>query len=945
MPQEAVKVSPSALRTLLGLEPTKTIDPSQKPDSTAFMSRFTPAELKARLNQIFVPSDRTRSDTTPAGIIPYLTPIHKEVGEKRLNIEKMKALSPELEQSRILVSSSIMSPNDLQDGEFTFTFDNVPGIEDDPELAAALAQVYDDHFNKLLKWSLKSYDWIGDIQYKQGAVPILLLPQATVDEVRNRTMKDVIHDKKSDDPEYMFGPGMADFFGVPRDQAKGTDNDDFLYSEQVLTWREVLSQQRPSEVLEELVPSMESFGLSVPTKYRTESRASLDDAKYGDMYVAGMEDMIVNLRKKLEEGDVIRVSENPEIVKFGTIKSLKNKQAVYEKLSKKYLFDRRHYPVEEGIVLNANPKNYKHHGHPIVMELPVESVIPIYVPGAPSEHLGYFILLDNFGRPLTIEASGMGDTGGTRSCSPGDASAAYEAVFGSNCARSFSQKSEMTAAGSMIFESLLNKYIFARIKGIIGRDDVSLSRFNAIATVMFQRLMEHKKTVLLYVPTSMLHYLAFDYRKNGTGTSKPEEAMFLLSLRTTLLCASLVAMINDSIEKKKIEIGVDEKEANLEGVMDLVANIFIERNKLTGSIDPSEIMRDIYSNSLTIVPKNVPGLQDLSVEVTNGNNGQSTRADSELLDKLSELLLSHYDVPPAALNSMNEPEFARSLTTYNLFFAKKITRYQNIYCGLMAKLIQDYTFFSPPFQRAITKILDANGKKRMKDKLPPSAEKLKDKDTNNYERDLSVMADMVLSNVEVHLPRPRLVVDKTQFEEIRQFMGNLDEISNRLFDNEMIPSDDSEAANGMTVARATWRRQQIMNFLTNIGRFDMVDMPDFDEIDHEEIISNIQVMQNLNKHLTDHRNNIGNSMAEESGGFGDSYGSDDTGMGGDFGESGGDEMSMDDMGSMEEPDMSMETEESETSESSAGAQTTEGQQEEATSTASLYLDLNKKKRK
>ena len=175
------------------------------------------------------------------------------------------------------------------------------------------------------------------------------------------------------------------------------------------------------------------------------------------------------------------------------------------------------------------------------------------------------------------------------------------------------------------------------------------------------------------------------------------------------MMANVVGMVNDAIEHKKVEFGVDEKNANIEGIMDLIANIFIEKNKLNGSIDPSEIMRDMYSNALTIVPKNIPGLSELTVDVQSGG-GQSSRVDDQLLEQITNLLVSHLDVPPAALNQMSEPEFAKSLVTQNLFFAKKIRRYQNIWCSLMTEFIRVYSSFDTTFQKAILRKLSVKSK-------------------------------------------------------------------------------------------------------------------------------------------------------------------------------------------------------------------------------------------
>lgn len=939
---EAVKVSAEAFKSLLGMEATQHANPTEQPDDIAFVRRFSKAEAKTHLNNIYVSPSSGRSNFSANGIISYLKPIHKKIGEKMLDVEKMHALAPEIEQSRILVSSSILSPNDLQDGEFKFSFPNVPGVESDPELSAEIAEVFNQFFNGTLQLGLKSYDWIGDIQYKSGARPILILPCATQAELVSRTPEDVRKNLME------LTPGFASFDEFLKnnsslDKKSTTVSDDYLYSGVELTFKDVLSQSESRSTLDELTPSMESFGVQAPIP-KGKTRETIDSVLYGDEYVAGLESMIVTLKKKLEEGDVIRVSENPEIVRFATQKKRMDKNAILTKLSGKYNSDTKVPITEQMVTLNANPENIAHFGHPAFIELPPESVTPVHIPGAPKEHIGYFVLIDQHGQPLTIEASGMANNG-QRGCSPGSAAGAYEAMFGSTVHQNyFGGENSISSSGNMIFQHLLDKYLRERMKNITGRADLEISRMNAISSVMFYRLLEQKQTTLVYVPPPLLHYFAFDFRKDGTGKSKLEDVQFLLSLRTTLMMAQIVAMVNDAVEHKKIEFGVDDKVANLEMVMDLIANVFIAKNKLNGSIDPSEIMRDMYSNALTLVPKSIPGLTDMTVEVQNGG-GQSTKPDNELLEQITNLLVSHLDVPPAALNQMSEPEFARSLVTYNLFFAKKIARYQRIWCVLIQEFIRTFISFDPEFKKALWKVLETNGKKRSKEKLPKKVEKLRKDNPNKYTSDevSQKMLAAIMEGVTVSLPTPNIVVDKTQFEELRAFMSNLDELANNFFNQDLIPSDDTTAGVGLPILRARWKRAQMIRFIEKIGSFNMVEIPDMDDQDPEAMLDFIQTCQNFGSGVIKQRENIVGST--DSGGFGDSMGMDD-GMGGGMDDGMGD-MGGEEMG--EESDMSfdMPTEETSPMESEpTGAEEEETPTEKPAgdnSTASMYVDLNKKR--
>lgn len=878
---DAVKVTAGDFNSLLGLDTTKHADPTAQPDNTLFVSRFSRSELKTYLNKLYTKPQTQRTNVSASGLISYLKPIHKKIGDQKLQADKLRALAPEIEQSRILVSSSIMSPNDLQDGEFKFNFEDIPGIDSDPDLEKEISELYSEFFNGTLKLGIKSYDWIGEAQYGSGAKPILILPVATQIEFRHRTQAN-------------YNKAMFDADGALESfDSFVNKSDDYLYSGKPLTWKQVLDKESPASLLADMVPSMEEYGVKVPVAFNTSNESISREVKsmYGDKYIEGLESMIIKLKAKLNEGDIVRFTEDADVCRFHQKSEDDRKQSIMEKLAEKYGFDKE--PIREEVAyLSANPEGYHHTGHPTLIELPAEAVMPIIVPGAPSEHLGYFILLDEHGMPLTIEQSGMADN--STSCACGGPDAAYEAMFGTNCCHSsyFNKENQQSSVGSLIFSELLDKYIRARMQGIINKDDVSIDRFKALSTILFYRVLEAKHSTIVFVPPVLLHYFAFEYDKNdGTGVSKTSEIQFLLSLRTTLMMANVVAMVNDAVEHKKVEFGVDDKNANIEGIMDVMANIFIDKNKLNGSIDPSEILRDIYSNSVTIVPKTVPGLSDLTVDVQSGG-GQSAKVEDGLFEQLTNLLVSHLDVPPAALNQLAEPEFARSLVTYNLFFAKKIRRYQRIWCEHITSFIRDYTAFDPIFQRALNKKLEADGKKKIHSELPQKVKELAKDDPNKYSP-IDAMAKAILKNVKVELATPNIVVDKTQFEEIRNFLGNLDEMANQLFSQELVPSEDQLAQAAIPILRAKWKRDQMMKFLDKVGSFNMVDIPDFDEFDPTELTDFIQIMQNTGSALQRHRENIGTPSENGGGGFGGEggYGGSDA-----FGDVGGGDMG--DMGDM-----------------------------------------------
>lgn len=497
--------------------------------------------------------------------------------------------------------------------------------------------------------------------------------------------------------------------------------------------------------------------------------------------------------------------------------------------------------------------------------------------------------MDENGQPLTIEKSGAEEYNGD--CVPGTVNSAYNALFGNSnysSVKYFGSAQETTGAAKMIFESLVDSYIKSRMHGIFGRTDLELSRFNAINTTLFYRLMQRKHTTMVFAPTDLLHYFAFAYRPEGDGACKLDEISFLLALRTNFMVANVMAAARNAVEHRQVKFTPSDQETNIEGFMDAVTNIFNAKMQSNLSLDPAEIMGDMYTNSLTVVPTKIPGMIDsLEIDAERSAGGGSQPVDDKLLEDLTNLFVSGLDVPPASLNQLSEPEYAKSLVVNNLFFAKKIARYQRIWCSQMSEFIRYYTFYDPIFQKALIKTLKAHGKQHAKEVLNSKTKKMAKSNPNQYSN-MSEIVGAILRGVTVKLPTPNIVVDKAQFNEIRDFVSSVNEMADIYYPDDLV-GDDSAAQSGMRIMKAKWKREQFIRFKNEIGSFNMVDLDELEDLgDGSDVVKFIQTMQNANAHITKHNEAVSNFANGESGsdmGDGDSFGGGD--MGGDdsgFGE-------------------------------------------------------------
>jgi hypothetical protein len=67
-----------------------------------------------------------------------------------------------------------------------------------------------------------------------------------------------------------------------------------------------------------------------------------------------------------------------------------------------------------------------------------------------------------------------------------------------------------------LFSKVTEKQLIDKIKsGYFKHHDISLAEHKDLMQTMFQRLLSNKQTQLIFVPASLMTYIAFEYDENG----------------------------------------------------------------------------------------------------------------------------------------------------------------------------------------------------------------------------------------------------------------------------------------------------------------------------------------------------------------------------------------------------------------------------------------------
>lgn len=721
----------------------------------------------------------------------YIQPMARQIAAKRLDAKAIEALAPEVKTAKEIVIPSILSPSDMRDGQIAITSTSPLVTKDENKRVTELLEA---HFNGTMKLSTKLPNWIHEGLYGAGAMPILVLPVTEIDTIINDPTA-ILSKTKMYNGSEALGSGLVDGLG------------DVIARIESATILGIGDQKNSSSIgtdrisLEALQPAFEAAVETYLKEITTPKKDVVHSYDRGKLKTAEVTSKIQQFAVGVLEQ--LNIVDNSDVLKIDKAKKVTKSAEMTQRMVNVY---------KTATLITVNPETKKSVDDPIVIELPPECVIPIFTPGTPSDHIGYFILLDEFGNPLRVTDEGPAiDLNDNRQGTP----AALYKSFGfddNNALKGTRATNEQTILMSSAYQTIVEAHLKARLKNS-GLSNIYIGATSSIYRCMFARYLSQRKTKMLFVPRDLMSYLCFRYNEDGTGRSKIEDIKFILSLKITILICRVMTSMNSAINRKKININFTEQMGDPIQYMQMVEKEVIDKGMTNFTYDPVEITRTIAQRALTVVPKGIPGIENFEVS-TEPNQSNDIKPDDGLMDDLNNMMILGLDVPPSAYNQLNENEFSRSVATNNLFFSRRIAAYQVPVCEHVARHVQIYTQMSQPLKEAICKILSAGAP----NKNAPKEES----GTTDHKYTIEEKFIDIIKNIKATLPAPNLAPNKTEFEELNVIIGSITTALGALFDNDLGSKDDNPIAH----IRSLVASEIVRDYMTKIGVSRDVLIPD-----------------------------------------------------------------------------------------------------------------------
>ncbi len=608
-------------------------------------------------------------------------------------------LLPETELAMQILVSSILAPKDLVTTGINYSMET---NRFNSELAAQMLNVVTDHFEKIYKISDLLKPCLQDALFLTGSYPLLILAESTIDRAINNpgrvSMEALRDDFATDGTLRNFG-----FLGNPKEKAASNNKLNFG--------------------LESFDGGMSNYSAAVTTK-------------------------CVDVEPMLE------IVDNPNVLKMSGLQRRVAQDRAYHLLQKRGMTGMKSATLNisqeaysTGMQMGYGaPRGtqYQHQpvalldpsrdiprptvGHPLVMKLPSESVIPVHQPSNPEKHLGYFIALDAMGNPLNSAAKRDYYADMANSLNPNSS-------MGSQLLQQAKRGIEGQATDrqheidemARIYGQFLEKELTDRLRNGIYGNNVEVTAPTEVYRVMFARAMARQQTQVLYVPAEMMVYVAFDYNKYGIGQSLLQSSMILGGIRVLALFAETMGSIKNAINRTRLGITLDPEDPNPTHTVEFLMGEYAKTRQGSfplGATNPTDVISYLQNASVDVEVSGNTRWPDVKFEVTERQSNR-TRPDEGMSKDLRDRHLMAMGLSPDMIDAGHNAEFATSVLANNLLLAKRVLTYQGQLEEFLRDFIKKYILADGYLMDELRQIIRENHSKLTKEQA--QAQKLSDK--------------------------------------------------------------------------------------------------------------------------------------------------------------------------------------------------------------------------
>jgi hypothetical protein len=785
----------------------------------------------------------------PAFINGYADILNSRARKNRDN-EIALSLLPDTKAAINILSSSILSPSEMMESKIIVN--NNSTIESD--LKSSMNLVVSDYLENDYQLNLKTSKMLEDILAKTGSYVVAVLPESAVDHMINKvavgtesistgvnnfyTNYKINIEKNSQPSEFKCIKPKGILSNVKASQSNGLSLalNNLMIDKPKTSYSPFISYSAES-IISAHNKACETLGVAFEAK-----SLPAKDVINQDATVAIIDNTdALKMRSLINAGARKRQSELAEgdpDTNTGRYKGLGNiiQSAKIGEIDAA-VFGRKR--VSGFKVIASLPKqnhlSRQTYGEPLILKLPSESVLPVYVPGDKEHHLGAFVMVDIDGNP--VDMSDM-----NRCCSNLNRPLNQQSnnrlsnmlnTVDNNINSHTRQVSAVSNFTTVMYEEIIERELIDRVKNGIGINEVNIAKNTDFYRVMLARSLSNNFTQLLYMPAEYVTYMAFDYDANGLGASLMDSLSTVNMLRAMLLYNDVIASVKNSTQRTQVDVNIDAKDPDPMKTASMIMDNLVRAR----SLDLSRMSFD--QNDITNVLQragyewNFTGHPKLPETKTTINTTQTTipKSDQDLNDSLKKASNFGIGVPPEMVDNSFQSEFAITSILNNTMFGKLVIGYQTKFSAMLSDHVRKiatadgniynklkdiaYNFFD-----GIAKESDALQKmlELFKNNIPDYDFSYITKIEDFREIYVRFCVDCFIVGIKIDLPRPPSVTVKAQIEELSDHLELVDAVLDQIINTEFLTADtQGELSSSVDTIKAMIKSQICRDYISSKG--------------------------------------------------------------------------------------------------------------------------------
>lgn len=435
-------------------------------------------------------------------------------------------------------------------------------------------------------------------------------------------------------------------------------------------------------------------------------------------------------------------------------------------------------------------------GRPLTMRIPSESTIPVFTPGSPNKHVGYFVLIDASGNPISAnsEITAQSSYGGLDALLSNSNQQQQNSLGSSLIQRAKANlinkdNSDITLTQIVkAYGEIIETDLVERLKNGIYQSELLIGGNEEIYKLMLSRTLANKYCRLVYIPEEYITYFAFKYFKNGIGKSYLDDLKVLTSLRSILLFSKIMAQVKSSINLTHVNVTLDPKDPDPQKTIEIAQH---EVSKLRqnyfplGINSPIDITDWIQKAGIEFSYEGHPGLPETKFDFET-KNLQHTVPDSELDELLRKQTYMALGLSPETIDNGFNSEFATTVVSNNILLAKRISQLQDRFSALLSDYAKKVINNDSIIIRELKEVIRDN-----KDSVIEFLTKDDKRDFNEMTEELVLkdIVDIYVENLILEFPKPDETSLDNQTEAFTAYSDALDKVIDHWISSDFITSD------------------------------------------------------------------------------------------------------------------------------------------------------------